>query len=214
MTTIDECDDPGAKFGGRPEDGAPVDIGRNLREIRKQRGLSLEMLAKLSNVSRAMLGQIETGKSVPTVTLLLKISKALGVSASSIIDTPRSPRAVVLKDGSARLLSFSEGRFSLRSFSAAGFDRHAEVSELTLQPGHSEFVEPFSAGTRATLVMTSGRLEFTLGDEFSQTLTVGDAVLFEADAPQSFVNSSPDIAKGFLVVVPARTLAGDFQKIE
>ncbi len=40
------------------QDLAPI-VGRNLRKLRVQRGLSLERLSKASGVSRAMLGQTE-----------------------------------------------------------------------------------------------------------------------------------------------------------
>ncbi|MCP3398902.1 helix-turn-helix domain-containing protein [Bradyrhizobium sp. CCGB20] len=43
----------------------PAILGRNLRRLRTSRGHSLERLAKQSGVSRAMLGQIETGKAFP-----------------------------------------------------------------------------------------------------------------------------------------------------
>src|SRR3954467_14072950 len=52
-----------------PDDIGPI-VGRNLRRLRIQRGHSLERLAKLFGVRRAMLGQIELGRSVPTVNLL------------------------------------------------------------------------------------------------------------------------------------------------
>ena len=55
-------------------------VGDSLRTIRRQQGHSLDTLARASGVSRAMLGQIETGKSAPTITLLWKVSKALGVT--------------------------------------------------------------------------------------------------------------------------------------
>ena len=55
----------------------PAIVGANLRRLRKAQGHSLERLAELSGVSRAMLGQIETGKSVPTVSLLWKVADAL-----------------------------------------------------------------------------------------------------------------------------------------
>ena len=55
------------------EDLAHV-LGRNLRRLRTRQGLSLERLAKVSGVSRAMLGQIELGRSVPTIGLLWKVA--------------------------------------------------------------------------------------------------------------------------------------------
>src|SRR5579871_1235604 len=72
-------------------DLAPV-VGRNLRKLRTQRGLSLERLAKGSGVSRAMLGQIELGQSAPTINVLWKIARALGIPFSALI-TNRAARS-------------------------------------------------------------------------------------------------------------------------
>ena len=51
-----------------PDSAIPAALGRNLRRLRTRQGLSLERLARLSGVSRAMLGQIELGRSAPTIT--------------------------------------------------------------------------------------------------------------------------------------------------
>jgi DNA-binding XRE family transcriptional regulator len=48
-------------------DELSIIVGSNLRRLRRRQGHSLERLAQLSGVSRAMLGQIETGK--PTINL-------------------------------------------------------------------------------------------------------------------------------------------------
>ena len=52
-------------------DLAPV-VGKNLKRLRTERGLSLERLAQSSGVSRAMLGQVELGQSAPTINVLWK----------------------------------------------------------------------------------------------------------------------------------------------
>lgn len=64
----------------------PQILGRNLRRLRTRQGHSLERLAKLSGVSRAMLGQIETGRSAPSISLLWKITTALGVPFATLLD--------------------------------------------------------------------------------------------------------------------------------
>ncbi len=58
-------------------------IGNKLKNIRNSRNLSLDDVAELTGVSKAMLGQIERGKSNPTVSTLWKISTGLRVSFSS-----------------------------------------------------------------------------------------------------------------------------------
>ena len=51
-------------------------VGDNLRWLRKRERYSLDTLAQLSGVSRAMLGQIECGKSAPIINLLGRIAVA------------------------------------------------------------------------------------------------------------------------------------------
>lgn len=55
-------------------------IAMNLVKLRKNRNLTLDQVSELTGVSKAMLGQIEKGKSTPTVTTLWKIANGLQVS--------------------------------------------------------------------------------------------------------------------------------------
>ena len=50
-------------------------ISGNLKKIRQQRNLSLDQLAELTDVSKSMLRQIETGRSSPTIATIWKIAK-------------------------------------------------------------------------------------------------------------------------------------------
>ena len=84
------------RLGGSHERDVPAIVGTNLKRLRKAQGHSLERLAELSGVSRAMLGQIETGKSVPTVSLLWKVADALGVPVTELIATQTGSTTVVL----------------------------------------------------------------------------------------------------------------------
>jgi transcriptional regulator with XRE-family HTH domain len=60
-------------------------VGANLRRQRTRRGLSLERLARLSGVSRSMLGQIESGQSAPTIKTLWRIAVALELPVAALI---------------------------------------------------------------------------------------------------------------------------------
>lgn len=61
-------------------------IGNNLKQLRKEKGLSLEALAKLANVSKAHVWSIEQDRSSPTIDVTYKIAKALNVSIDLLID--------------------------------------------------------------------------------------------------------------------------------
>ena len=62
-----------------------VRIAARIRELRAERGLTLDGLAEAADVSRAMLSRIERGESSPTAHLLGKICNGLGVTLSALL---------------------------------------------------------------------------------------------------------------------------------
>ena len=61
-------------------------IAERVREFRAERGLSLEVLATKSGVSRSMISLIERGESSPTAVVLDKLAVALGVTLATLFD--------------------------------------------------------------------------------------------------------------------------------
>jgi transcriptional regulator with XRE-family HTH domain len=148
-----------------------VIIGRNLRRIRLQQGLSLERLAKRSGVSRAMLGQIETGKSTPTIGLLWKISTSLAVPFASLIAIGNSEGIIVLRREGSKLLSSNQGQFTSRALFPFDSERRTEFYELRLAPLYCENTEAHAAGTRENLVVAKGAVEIVVGSARRATLS-------------------------------------------
>lgn len=61
-------------------------ISKNLRKLRKAKGLSQEKLARLADVANNTIIKIEAGKNQnPTLDTLKKIAKALGGSVDDLI---------------------------------------------------------------------------------------------------------------------------------
>ena len=59
-------------------------LGKNIKKIRKQRGLTLRELAKKVDYTTGYIGLLEQGKSVPNSFILKKLSEALNVPISVI----------------------------------------------------------------------------------------------------------------------------------
>ncbi len=55
-------------------------FGINVRRVRKQRGLTQEALAHDVEIDVSYLGQIERGERNPTLSLVQRLSDALGVT--------------------------------------------------------------------------------------------------------------------------------------
>lgn len=174
-------------------------VGLNLKRFRAERGLSLERLAKASGVSRAMLGQIELGQSTPTINVLWKIARALGVPFSALISQASSPVATVMHAARARILRSRDGGFSSRALFPMDRPRNVEFYELRLAPHAVEEADAHPAGTVENLVVTAGTVEITAGGD-RRVLETGDAILFDADTPHSYRNPGSTEAVMYLVM--------------
>ena len=62
-----------------PHTAIVAELVKLLVELRKQRGLSQETLASRARLSRAGIGHMESGRTTPTLLLLLKIASVLEV---------------------------------------------------------------------------------------------------------------------------------------
>ena len=60
-------------------------FGETLRRMRKERGLSQEALAERAGLAADYLGFIERGENVPTLSVLLKLARALDVGAAELL---------------------------------------------------------------------------------------------------------------------------------
>jgi transcriptional regulator with XRE-family HTH domain len=60
-------------------------VGRNVRRLRKRRGLTQEQFAEVSGFSQQYISSLEKGSRNPTVITLYELSVALGVSHMELV---------------------------------------------------------------------------------------------------------------------------------
>jgi transcriptional regulator with XRE-family HTH domain len=175
-------------------------VGVNLARLRSERQLSLDSLARLSGVSRAMLAQIESARSVPSIKVLSKIAAALKVSVSAFLRRYAVHGFEHLPaDRAARLLT-SNGRFATRALYPDAEPAAAEFHELRIAPLHTELGTRRAPGTTVNLVVSEGTLEISVHDR-RQLLATGDAIVFDADQPHTLRNPGDTEARAFRVIV-------------
>lgn len=163
-------------------------LARRLKGLRTERGWSLDMAARETGVSKAMLGQIERGESSPTVATLWKIATGFRVSFSSFIEpTPEAQGETVYRIADdIRQQPAGEGMQVAPLFpyeARFGF----ELFELTLLPGYQRESEPHEPGVTEHVIVISGVME-VLVDGAWRSLDQGEAVRFAADRPHGYRN--------------------------
>lgn len=191
-----------------PAAGAPQDdeiahlVGINLRRIRSGLHLSLDALAQRSGVSRAMLSQVELGRSVPSIAILWKIARALDLTVSAFLSRRADPGAVLVRVADSRSLLSNRSQFSARALFPLEEAPRAEFYELRLGRLAEERSPAHAAGTRENLVVARGSVQVEV-DERRYTLATGDALYFEADVPHGYRNLADTEATLYLVMTRA-----------
>ncbi|WP_437951601.1 helix-turn-helix domain-containing protein [Sorangium sp. So ce296] len=162
-------------------------VGENLRRLRTRRGLSLERLSKVSGVSRAMLGQVELGRSAPTINVVWKIARALGVPFSALVSNRSSGGPMLLRGDRAKRLTSHDGKFTSRALFPFDAPRTVEFYELRLAALGIENADPHPPGTMENIIVNQGTVEISVdGQRF--LLATGDALVFQADVPHVYRN--------------------------
>ena len=62
-----------------------IEFGRKVRKLREAEGWSQEDFAGRIGIHRTYIGGVERGERNPTLIMIHKIAKALGVSASDLV---------------------------------------------------------------------------------------------------------------------------------
>src|SRR5687767_4583741 len=161
-------------------------VAGNLRDRRKDRGMSLDQLAVASGVSRAALSQIETGKGNPSLSVLWKIAVGLQIPFS---ERPgeTGPSVNLLRRTDSQVLRSADGRMESRPASPAGFSRFLEVYELRLAARSTHASEAHAAGTHELIIVLPGSLRMHVGND-RYDLGPGDSLAFPADRPHAYEN--------------------------
>jgi transcriptional regulator with XRE-family HTH domain len=194
----------GAVRGEGPFDALEYLVGVNLARLRAERQLSLDALARASGVSRAMLAQVESARSVPSIKVLCKVAAALKVSVSAFLRRHAvSGFEHLPADRAARRVS-ADGRYSARALYPEDGPATAEFHELRIAPLHTEPGTRRAPGTTVNLVVSEGTLEVSVHDR-RQLLATGDAIVFDADQPHSLRNPGDTEARVFRVTLNAET---------
>ncbi len=164
-------------------------VGVNMKRLRTEAGWSLDIVAGMTGVGRQTLGQIEIGRTVPSLGTLWKIARAFDVPFSALLAQPANLATRIFRRTSATPITDADGRFSSRALFSPDDKASFEFYELFLAARGREEAEAHAPGTRENLLVTQGRLVLELGSERHE-LAKGDAIAFTADVRHAYVNPS------------------------
>jgi transcriptional regulator with XRE-family HTH domain len=175
-------------------------LGERVRVLRRERGMTLEVLAGRSGVSRAMISKLERGEKNPTLVVAAKVAEGLGVSLSQLVGVEEKKEVVVVPKERRMVVRDPDTGFQRQLLSPSFGGRGIEFIKNVVPrgSGSGEF-PPHRRGVEEYVVVERGRLRAILGGE-EYLLEEGDALYFEADVPHRFDNAGEGECSYYLVV--------------
>ena len=174
-----------------------LSIGKKIREIRISKKIKLVDVAKQAEISKGLLSQVENGRTIPSLPVLLQIIKVLGIDYSVFfegIDTPSS---------SPYILKRKENYTHFEKEDAIGFNYFSVLSEsisnvaiqvniLELEPNAKR--EKVITDGYTYLYIIQGQIEYFLDEEMME-LHEGDSLFFNGQIPHVPRNNTDSLAK-------------------
>jgi transcriptional regulator with XRE-family HTH domain len=175
-------------------------LGGRVRELRRGRGLTLEELAELSGVSRAMISKLERGEKNPTLVVAAKLAEGLGVTLSRLAGTEERHEIFVVPRERRMVMRDPETGFERQLLSPNFVGRGVEFIRNEIPEGSTsgEF-PPHRRGVEEHIVVERGSLRAILGGE-EYLLREGDALYFEAEVAHSFENAGEGECSYYVVI--------------
>lgn len=162
-------------------------IGREVREFRKARGMTVAELAEKTGLSVGMLSKIENGVTSASLTTLQVLSAALSVPVTSFFRRFEERReAVHVKAGEALEIE-RRGTRAGHQYNLLGH-LGANNSGVVVEPylitlsAESDTFETFQHEGVELLYILEGEVGYRHGDDHFH-LRPGDSLFFDADAP-------------------------------
>ncbi|TGK44144.1 helix-turn-helix domain-containing protein [Leptospira andrefontaineae] len=170
------------------ERGLIQSIGTLVRKRRQELGLSLGKLAELSQVSRGMLSLVESGKAAPSIALLWKISKAIRLPLSSLMEFSKEEFPKIYRKEDSSENSVEENQFVIRPLLHEETRFQTRLFEIRLLPGVAKtFITKVQSKQRQNLFLQSGALRLKVGGKWFD-LQEGDSMTFLGKDLQELAN--------------------------
>jgi transcriptional regulator with XRE-family HTH domain len=172
------------------------ELGLRVREARQRRGMTGRQVAELAGVTSAFISQIERGQATPSISTLLRLTRALEITIGDLFDVEEPSAGTVLKrqdwvqisyDASEDVILTSDSRKRLNVVWSR-LPPHESVRDIVTHGAEIEFV-----------FVLRGRLELEVGSH-RHVLDKHSSIVFDGRLPHTWSNSGSEPAEALFVV--------------
>jgi transcriptional regulator with XRE-family HTH domain len=193
---IDEMNDSRQLYDSRGD----LRIAETLLELRHERSLSQQELARRAGISASLISQIENNAITPSIETLCRIADALDVKVRGFFENEQT--AVVVRNRDRKRITSETDGFSYETLAYCPRDLKMLPSVITLLPGSvCGYERNIKSGAEFAYVL-SGKATFTFSGQ-ARHMEAGDSVCYRADMPHQWGNPFEENVEFLCVNTPA-----------
>jgi transcriptional regulator with XRE-family HTH domain len=172
-------------------------IGENLKKIRKNRNLTMDVLSKESDVSKSMISEIERGIRNPSITTLWKIANALKTPLNYFLkeDDLSSPTIYKMNEQ----LSIEGENYCFYPLMDFDEDKRFEIYMTEYLPGSQTDSTFHYDGVEEYVLISVGSIDLYL-EEKKFNVKEGEVLHFGADKSHYYRNETDQICRAFILM--------------
>lgn len=187
---------------GNGRDDPERRVAVRLRELRRERGLTLTALAGRTGISAAHLSRMEKGERQPSIGSLIQLARAYGVSLGELVGDEPPREHHVVRGGTAPVHQGPDGPFAMMT----GLGPRSALEAVRLElAGDGPRRSATHAGEEWVYVV-HGQVVARVGGE-DVTLATGDALHFDAAARHTLWSDGGPATVLIVSVAPASVRA-------
>ncbi|GAA3972460.1 cupin domain-containing protein [Pedobacter ginsengiterrae] len=183
------------------EENTLIHISNRIKEIRREKNITVQELADRVNVSKGLISQIENNRTIPSLLVLVNIISALEVDLNQFFKdiNPGALPAVIIRrkeDYDTFEKEQAVGFLYQRIFTKTMKNSTVDIVLLELEPDATRPMVETEAFEYKYIL--SGKVNYVFEDQ-TYTLNQGDSMLFDGRLPHTPKN--PTNEKAIMLIV-------------
>lgn len=177
-------------------------ISEGIKRLRAQHKLTQTELASMAKIPRATLANMESDNSNPSITLVIKVANALGVSIDDLITNRPSAYVTKVKRKDMPVMHADNGRFISTRTSPIS-TQNLQINDMSMMPGCYSKGLPHPEGSHELFLCLEGTATIEIqGEKF--LVEAGDLLYFQGHLPHCYGNDGLKPVHGVAVVYMAK----------
>ncbi len=173
-------------------------ISEGIKRLRAQHKLTQTELAKMADIPRATLANMEGANSNPSISVVVKVAQALGVSIDDLITRRQSVHVTEVERKDMPVVNQDDGKFTSTRTSPIS-TQNLQINDVSMMPDCYTKGVPHPEGSHELFLCLEGTATLEVqGEKFE--VQAGNLIYFHGHLPHCYGNESLKPVHGVAVV--------------